>query len=740
MLPILVVEDSVTQRLLLKGILEKAGYAVLTANNGQEGLQTIQISPPALIISDIRMPIMDGYEMCWRIKNDPSTQHIPVILLSGLSETEDIMLGLEAMADSYIIKPFEESEVLSTVATVYAKKEELIHNETPLPFILNDQEYTIQSNRRQILNFLISIYDNAIRRNTQLEEIQTQLRIINEKLTERTQELEASENRFRALVQTVPDIIYRIDEQGHFIFVNHSIRKLGYEPDQLIGQHFSILIEPNEVDHISRGKVLPRLRGHATEVGRTPKLFDEKRTGSRRTSGLEVRLLPNQNLNSKSEFFGELHHFEVNSAGMYQWNHHTKKEYFVGTVGVIRDITERKQIAEALTNATKEAILANKAKSEFLSRMSHELRTPLNAVIGFSQLLELNHLEPLSSTQQESVTQIFSAGRHLLELINGLLDVARIESGKITPEIEPLNPATLIKNCIAMTQPLASKNFVSLIHTGEDACCPQIKADPLRLKQILINLLSNAVKFNRKGGYVTIAHRQTPEDQLEISITDTGPGIPKEQWKQVFKPFNRLGADASGVEGTGIGLNISKGLVEMMGGHIGFDSEAGKGSRFWISLPITTQLADQKPQNPTTTKPSTSLQFSKPRILLYVEDNPSNAKLMQEVINRMPELTLLHAKNAEEGIELAKHRAPDLVIMDIQLPGMNGIQALSHLNALPETQEIPIIALSGRASVEEIDAGLQAGFRRYLTKPLLIDEFEKMLKDLLKAKTDDTGS
>ncbi len=247
---------------------------------------------------------------------------------------------------------------------------------------------------------------------------------------------------------------------------------------------------------------------------------------------------------------------------------------------------ERTRTLRSMTHAKEEAELANKAKSEFLSRMSHELRTPLNAVLGFCQLLDLDPVEPLTPAQKESVAQIHKSGKHLLELINGLLDFARIESEKVIPEMAITDPTAIIQNCIAMTQPLAIKRFISLINTSSDLTFPLIFIDPLRLKQILINLLSNAVKYNRKGGYITVSHRETSKHFLEISISDTGLGIPKEQWDQLFKPFNRLGAEKSGIEGSGIGLNISKSLVEMMGGRIGFNSETGKGSRFWIAFPI----------------------------------------------------------------------------------------------------------------------------------------------------------
>ncbi|MBF0128309.1 MAG: response regulator, partial [Magnetococcales bacterium] len=247
---------------------------------------------------------------------------------------------------------------------------------------------------------------------------------------------------------------------------------------------------------------------------------------------------------------------------------------------------ERTRTLRSMTRAKEEAVQANQAKSEFLSRMSHELRTPLNAVIGFCQLLDLNLVEPLTPTQKESVDQIHASGNHLLELINGLLDVARIESGKLLPEMEIIDPEPIVHHCISMTRPLAMKRFVSLINTSGESRFPFVYVDPLRLKQILINLLSNAVKYNRKGGYITVSHRLTSKGQLEINVSDTGPGIPREKWDQLFTPFCRLGAEQSAIEGSGIGLTITKCLVEMMGGRIGFNSEPGKGSRFWIAFPV----------------------------------------------------------------------------------------------------------------------------------------------------------
>lgn len=744
MTQILVVEDSTTQRLLLQGILEKSGYSVAVACNGKEGLETAYLQPPELIITDIRMPGMDGYEMCWRIKNDPKLSHIPVILLSGLANTEDIVLGLEALGDSYIIKPFEEEEILYNVDKLLKDQPEESHSDLlePLYLLLNDESFTVRSGRRQILNFLLSVYESAIRRNTMLEEIQTQVRVANEQLTERTRDLEASETRFRALVQTAPDVIYRIDQSGHFVFVNHSIRKLGYEPEELIGKHFSVLIAPFEVERVSRDKVLPHFKGRTIKESQAPKLFDEKRTGLRKTMGLEIRLAtktPGREIVGQLETMSpDFLTFEVNSAGMYQVNPaETSSSLFIGTVGVIRDITERKQAAQALQVAKEEAILASKAKSEFLSHMSHELRTPLNVILGFSQLLESNVAEPLSSGQQETVHQIMEAGHHLLNLINQLLDLARIESGKISVTMEAMDPSVVIQSCLSLSQPLARTKLISIVSPCEDLKMPMIRADATRLKQILLNLLSNAIKYNKKFGTVTLECRIIDtKNRLEISVSDTGPGIPKKSHSELFKPFSRLGADATGIEGSGIGLTISKRLVERMGGSIHFESWEGKGSRFWISLAIVkanTSLQKTEAEDGENLTEKTSEPLRQRKILLYIEDNLPNARLMAEIIKRMPNLSLIHVVNAEEGIELAKERQPDLVIMDINLPGIDGFEALKQLKNEPETQKIPVIALSANASDDDMERGNRAGFQKYMVKPVQINELQQALEKSLGA-------
>lgn len=586
---ILIVEDSKTQEMLLNSLLVKAGYNVLSAGNGHDALKIAHQQKVDIIISDIRMPNMNGYEVSWNIKNDFSVKHIPVILLSQLSETKDILMGLESLADSYVIKPFEDEELLHNVDFLLNNPLDKQPTDA-LAVTLDQQEYPIRSNRRQILSFLLSIYDSSIRRNKQLMEVQSQLRLLNTELAERSKQLEESEMRFRSLVQTVPDIIYKIDEEGRIIFVNQGINKLGYEPEDLIGKHFSCLIAPEQIDKISRDKILPKLIGK-TEINHDshPKLFDERRSGKRLTAGLEIRVkLKNSeqcaqgSIKPLNEDFRDM---EVNSAGMYQLTVDGDQEVFIGTVGVIRDITERKYTEQVLEIAKQKADAANQAKSEFLSQMSHELRTPLNAILGFSQLLITDDINPLESDQNEALKEIHKAGGHLLDLINEILDLAKIESGKLTLNMEPCNPKQILLESYKIGSVLAKSNDIEFNYQCTIGDTVRINIDMMRLKQILLNLVSNAIKYNRRQGNVNLSCNQKSEQCLRIIITDTGYGLSDDELTKVFQPFYRT-SRTKGIDGTGIGLTITKQLVEMMDGKLGVKSELGKGTEFWVDLPV----------------------------------------------------------------------------------------------------------------------------------------------------------
>ena len=406
-----------------------------------------------------------------------------------------------------------------------------------------------------------------------------------------------------------------------------------------------------------------------------------------------------------------------------------------GVFAAARDVTERKLMDQELENAKSVAEKANLAKSDFLSSMSHELRTPLNAMLGFAQLLETG-TPPPTSAQLVRLQQIIKAGWYLLELINEILDLALIESGKLSLSHEPVSLLDVILECQAMIEPQAQQRGIRLTFPLLDI--PYfVRADQTRLKQILINLLSNAIKYNREQGTVVVKCSESTPERIRISIRDSGAGLHPEKLVQLFQPFNRLGQEYGIEEGTGIGLVVTKQLVELMGGTIGVESSIGVGSEFWIELvrDVTPQLVtgntlpaefavdNTLPVEFAVQAPENAAQ----RTLLYVEDNPANLMLVEQIIDVLPHVNMLSARDGNLGIALARAKLPDVILMDINLPGINGFEALKILRSDPDTMRIPVIALSANAMPRDIEKGLEAGFFRYLTKPIKIHEFKSAL-------------
>jgi CheY-like chemotaxis protein/anti-sigma regulatory factor (Ser/Thr protein kinase) len=378
---------------------------------------------------------------------------------------------------------------------------------------------------------------------------------------------------------------------------------------------------------------------------------------------------------------------------------------------------------------------ANLAKSDFLSSMSHELRTPLGAILGFAQLLESGTPPPIPA-QKRSIDQILKAGWYLLELINEILDLALIESGKLSLSLEPVSLQEVMQECEVMVEPQAQQCGINV--TFARLATPYfVNADRTRVKQLLINLLSNAIKYNTEGGTVAVTCTLSPPDAIRISVRDTGAGLAPEQIAQLFQPFNRLGQEANGEQGTGIGLVVCKRLVELMDGIIGVESTVGEGSVFWLELKRTTEpqaaahAAELAKAAQAQTSGGTQLYT-----LLYVEDNPANLMLVEDILARRPDIRLLSARDAVTGIKMALASLPDVVLMDINLPGISGIEALKILAENPTTAHIPVVALSANAIPSDIEKGLEAGFFRYLTKPIKVNQFMETLDMVLKyAKT-----
>jgi PAS domain S-box-containing protein len=509
------------------------------------------------------------------------------------------------------------------------------------------------------------------------------------------EKLRWTEESFRLMVESVSDYaIVMLDPKGCIVSWNTGAQRIkGYHADQIVGRQFDTFYPAED---IATGKPKRDLQKAAL-------------SGRHEDEGWRVR-------KDGSMFWANVVFTAIRDQG----------GTLRGFAKLTRDLTERNKFESTLTDARAVAEKANLAKSDFLSSMSHELRSPLNAILGFAQLME-SESPPPTPGQAESITQILNAGWYLLELINEVLDLATIESGKLSMSLEPVSLNELLLECHSMIEPLAQRRGIRMSMPRSDAAyC--VNADRTRIKQVLINLLSNAVKYNSTNGAVAVAcSTNVSSGRIRITVTDTGAGLPPEKLSQLFQPFNRLGQDVNGEEGTGIGLVVSKRLVELMDGIIGAESTVGTGSVFWIELPSTSPLTLPAASEVITPEESVAATLAGLRTLLYVEDNPANLQLVERLIGRRNDLRLLSAVDGIRGVELARSALPDIILMDLNLPGISGIEALKILREDKATAHIPVLALSANAMARDIKRGLDAGFFRYLTKPIKVSEFNEAL-------------
>ncbi|KGX85133.1 ATP-binding protein [Pontibacillus litoralis] len=500
------------------------------------------------------------------------------------------------------------------------------------------------------------------------------------------QEIVIRESDLKAVISSIDDIIMRLDEYGHYLTIwTRDEQQLSMPKEELMN---------TTIDEVFSPKDAQLFMDSIKEVKQTQQV-----------KNIEYYI---ETIGGKRWFQGRLSPITDSYIGHNQY------------VLTVRDITDLKELQQSLKQAKEEAERASEAKSEFLSSMSHELRTPMNAILGFAQLLEFDGEDRLTESQLENVEEIIRAGNHLLAIINEILDLAKIDSGKLSVSIEPVEASPVMEEVFSIIQPLANKRDITLT-TAIDKCEQlYVYADRTRLKQVLLNLLSNAVKYNYEKGSIHFSCF-VKQEYLHFVVEDTGFGIDNKHIANIFEPFTRIRDDVV-IEGTGIGLTLTKQLVAMMDGAITVQSVEGQGSTFTVALP----LVDQQTLHVKSSERQRAMKhgrYKSRKKLLYVEDNPANLHLVQKILEQYPEIELLAATNGEMGVDLAQAHEPNMILLDLNLPGSDGYEVLERLRQTPETSKTTVIAISANAMPRDIEKGLTAGFDDYVTKPLQVTKF-----------------
>ncbi len=500
----------------------------------------------------------------------------------------------------------------------------------------------------------------------------------------------------RALLDAAPDATLVVREDGTIAHANHRCEALlGYRPEELVGK----LVEQLIPQALRAAHVAHRER------------YQEHPAARSMGVGLELAAL---------RVDGRSIPVEISLSPV-----HLARRRWV--CAALRDMTWRKSREAELEAARRAADQANAAKSEFLASMSHELRTPLNAILGFAQLLHREKKQPLSDRQRGWVEHVLRGGQHLLRLIDDVLDLARIESGRLTLSPEPVDVELVLDEVVTSLTPIAERSSIEISSLPHNAALPAAHADRTRLSQILLNFGSNAIKYGRPGGRMAFTSYVTG-DRVRVTVTDTGIGIPVEKQQLLFQPFQRAGQETGTIEGTGIGLAICKRLAEAMHGSVGFRSVPGQGSEFWVDVPVSS-VQPARPRHPGTGELSNPRTFAgtvPTRTVLYIEDNPANLAFMEELFTGYDYIQLLTASSGELGLELALAHRPDLILLDIHLPGIDGHEVLRRLRARPETTAIKVVAVSAVATKP-----ITTGFDRYFTKPLQVSMLDAMISEYL---------
>jgi len=724
---------------------------------------------PDIILLDINMPGCSGFEVAEVIRQDNRFTHIPILFLTAASDHNLELEALKAGGDCFLSKTANKETFITNVISHSQRSKELhaafdrlkkdevrfqavSHSSSDAIITLNQDGLIILWNEGaenifgyqsiEVIGQSIEIiipqqhqekhkkgFEKLISNNSELNKhsIETEAFTKSKKLvsieltytewlsgndrfftsiirdtTQRKKienELKNQQENLKAIVSNSAEGIITIDDQGIIEMANpKAIEIFAYSASEMEGKNISMLM-PKAMRH-QHGQYLKHSEIHSPKIINKARELEGLRKGGS-TFPMELNVSP----------------MIINGVKKY--------------VGILHDITERKNALEAITSAKLEAENANQAKSQFLSSMSHELRTPLNAVLGFSQLLQEDKQNPLDEDQKDSLEHIYSAGQHLLTLIDEILDLSKIESGKININLESINLIKQIKQSLEFIHPFAHNIQIKLEQNSSEDESIWIKADTFRLNQVLSNLLSNAIKYNKHQGSISIWITQS-DDKVRIFIKDTGQGIPDNMMKDLFKPFSRLGVTQSEIEGTGIGLTITKVLVEMMGGTIGVENCYGKGCTFWVELEKS--LPSEMTHNATSEDHSKTELLTPKTKILYIEDNSANRLLMKKVINNHTDFQYNEAYNGEEGIKEALKIRPQIILLDISLPDMDGYDVFKQLKKHAIDKTAKVIVVSANAMPEDITRGQKEGFFDYITKPIDQQKLLTILKNALNLK------
>lgn len=759
---ILCVDDDQSLLTYYETILTGAGLSVRTLTNPFECLEVLDEFKPDVIVLDVYMPECSGPELAQVIRQDDKYAVTPIMFLS--TET-DIDIQLDAMnlgGESFMTKPITARHLVSAV-TAKAKRSRWNHRlNADLANALRENEFqVITSNQHDIVS-TADVAGRIISANDKFCEISGYSR---DELIGKNHRILKSQRHpdsfYEEMWKTISGgsvwhgTICNVNKEGREYWVKSTIVPFlddKGKPYKYVSARTDITQTLESEERLERSQEFANIgtwdwnieTGALYWSDQIWPLFGYKKEATETTyDNFLAAIHPDDRQSvidavSKCVEKGEeydIEHRVVWPDGTVHWLHESGDVVRAvdGTplhmLGVVQDVTNRKESEHALIIAREEAETANRAKSQFLSSMSHELRTPMNAIMGFGQLLNLEIDRPLSESQQENVNEILKASDHLLELINEVLDLAKIEAGRIDLSIEDVVLGTVLIESLQLILPLAQKRGISVeIYKNDNEISIDelthdkllIRADHTRTKQVILNLLSNAVKYNTENGKITIRCEVTADNMARLSISDTGRGLTDEQKGELFTAFNRLGQESSGIEGTGIGLVITQHIVELMGGHINAESEIGKGSTFWIELPVGSD--NNILEEESLSKPLIDIDLKDARTVLYIEDNPANLRLVTQLLSRLPNLHMWSAHEPLLGLEVAVDKEPDLILLDINLPGIDGFEVLKLLKQHSVTRDIPVIAISANAMPKDIERGFDAGFVDYITKPININQ------------------